>query len=149
MWSRTEYLSKLGLSFDQETIGHVNRAECFFSDFAGGPFDVMFIGTMLDEDGVPRYGSLWFFTETHVCFSPNFRSDQEVNYLVNLRGVVKDCNLELTDCDLGALSGDARMSVMWSTTTNQAFNMNAHGENCRQLYDIARRFLIPGAEVDQ
>jgi hypothetical protein len=143
MWSKTEYLGKLGLSFDHEMLDNVARAEEVFSRFAGEPLDVMFIGTRLDEDGVPRYGSLWYFSDSHVYYSPNFRSEEEVNYCINLRGTIKDCDIEMEDCDLSALTGKSRMSVTWSTLTDQAFNMNAHGDNCQQLFEIVRRFLLP------
>jgi len=142
MWQRTDYLSKLGLSFDAKALEGIVVAEVVFKELGAVSLDPMFIGTRL-EDNVPKYGTLWFFSDTHIYSCTDFMSDNSRKYGVSLRGTVRQLAMNMNGFDPSKVSKSAQMSVDWTTKTNLGFNMNAHGENCNQLYEIAKRYLVP------
>jgi hypothetical protein len=136
-------LNQLGLSIDESTMTCIAKAEEFFSRLGHSAFDAMFIGTTVDETGVPSYGTLWFFNDQFIYNVPNFRNSEGTEYVILVRGSVAQCKIAMRDCDFDAISGRARMSVTYVTATNIGANMNAHGDNCLQLLEIAKRYLLP------
>lgn|GEM_PF-5258238 len=143
MWERTAYVAELGLSFDEEAMAGIAAAERFFERMGFGPAGAMFVGTAADDAGVPSYGTLWFFSDAHICTATDFRTPADATYSIRVRGPIAACTMTLEACDVDDPDPSARMRVEFMTETNLASGMRAHGRNCRQLLDVVQRYLVP------
>ncbi len=104
-----------------------------------------FVSEYVNEDGQRQYTTLLFFTETQVCEIENFLSDAPTIWLSLITDNLNFVGFSPKEYDFVEDSPASRLNIetRWKHGTSFILNLQASGNNCKQLLEVTRRYLLP------
>jgi hypothetical protein len=109
----------------------------------------IFIGSRFEPEGT-IFGALWFLTPTLLCVVPDFAATRERQYTILSIRNIRNLSLRVRNLDppdFNTATDSTRLDVQFQTPTAVS-SMGAVGQNCKQLYEATKRFLVPHLASD-
>ncbi len=140
MWAHDEYLNRL--TADSEARASVASAEQFLRETLGDvSFDSIFIGNANPAPTGPRFGGLWYFTDAFRIVVGNFL--RQPQYVVGRAGPLEGITIVTNDWERGQPTAESVMAIQFTDPFHLGGGLTARGENCTQLHDVLKRYLLP------
>jgi len=135
-----EYLKKLGMSSPfQERVKQILE---FYMTCCGIDAKDIFISDYIDSEGKRLYESLWLFTEDFVCEAKQFLT-QDIFDAMPIKNNFLRWEIQKTEYDFKHTYPKSRLTVSIYFGENIAGNLKASGDNCDDLRNIFRKYILP------
>jgi len=135
-----KYLATIGIT-TKPLVTRVQFSYDLASTVCPEEIEGIFVCDVIDAEGNRKYTNLWFFSKGYCMESKNFMSEDNIDIMPSQNVVY--CQITLRDYDLDRATQEARLTLELGFSHDLYANLQAAGENCQFLRDIALTYFKP------
>lgn len=138
-------------SIFEKSTDVISEFEQFTQGRLGEILDVH-VGNYVTQGGAEDFDSLWLFTEDCVAEVRDFVQDRYYLRIIPMHESIEYFEIQYNRLDRDGrrtkIPGDStRMRVVFWTGVELRCELNAAGENCRHLAELAQRRIVPNVRA--
>lgn len=141
--SIVEYFKSIGMG--KVLIDRASAIHDQYVAITEGTVQDALVSEYVTEDGQRQYSTVLFFTSTDVYEVENFLSDTPTMWLAKLTNNLASLGLTPKEYDFTTASPASRLNLncRWIQGTSFVLHVQASGNNCKQLLEVVRKYLMP------